>query len=107
MATYLKGQSPEITRQEGDDADITFIIPDIINTDGAILKFQVFRAYVPLPILEKQITMSGQQATIVLDKSDTKGKSGNHLYEIELTLSHGKVVTVAQNKFNITPELIK
>lgn len=107
MATYLKGQSPEIIRQEGDDADITFIIPDIIDTNGATLKFQVFRSYDSTPILSKEIVMTGQQATIILDKTDTKGKSGNHQYEIELTLSNGKVVTVARNTFNIKSELIK
>ena len=105
MATYLKGKSDPITRQEGDTADIEVSIPDILNCIEATLQFKVVRYGVT--IISKTISMTSQTATIPLNPLDTKGYAGVHEYEIEITTVDGKIVTVARNKFIIDSELIK
>ena len=107
MATYLKGKSRPIRRQEGDTADITITFPAILPTAGATLKFHVYKEFVGEPIITKELPMLGQSVTVPLAPGDTKGKAGRHMYEIELTLPDGAVITTATNEFIIEKELIK
>lgn len=107
MATYLKGKSVEIVRQEGDDADVTITIPELLPVVGAILKFYVFKQHKREAFIRKEVTMTSQTTTITLAAGDTKGHAGRHFYEIEIVRADGKVLTAATNYFTIIKELIR
>jgi hypothetical protein len=107
MATYLKGNSRKIVRQEGDDADVTITIPEMLPVVGATLKFAVFKQWQKVPFINKSVVMATQAVTIPLVPDDTKGHPGLHFYEIEIVKPDGKILTAATNQFEILKELIQ
>lgn len=107
MATYLKGKSRKIVRQEGDDADVTITIPDLLPVVGATLKFCVFKQGQKVPFINKEVVMAAQTVAIPLLPGDTKGHPGLHFFEIEIVRPDGKILTAATNHFEIIKELIK
>lgn len=107
MATYLRKNDYTIKRQEGDDATVTFIVPDIIDCVGASIRFEIFRKFTAMPFLQKTLTMANQTAAFVLTKNDTKGFAGEHVFELEITTADGQVITLAQGNFIILNEYIK
>lgn len=107
MATYLKGKSRKIIRQEGDDADITITLPALLPVVGASLKFAVFKQGQKTAFISKEAVMTAQTVAIPLLPGDTKGHPGLHFYEIEIVRPDGKILTAATNHFEIIKELIK
>jgi hypothetical protein len=110
MPTYLVERAIAITRQEGDLADIIFTIPDVLSTTDYDVRFLVKgnngRTIVKKDTASDDIIVSEQTVTIPILPSDTKGKPGNHKWELELYKSDGPI-TIGYGMFSITPELIK
>lgn len=112
MATYLIESEINLVRQEGDTSDIQFKdIPVELNLAGATAKFEVKKKLkTDTAIITKTTTegivIEGQDLTINLLPSDTKGQSGRWRWELQLTLSDTSIVTIGRGCLNILPELI-
>jgi hypothetical protein len=110
MPTFLVERPITITRQEGDLADIVFTIPAILDTADYGIRFSVKddkgRTVLKKDTAENDITVQYQKVTIPLLPADTKGKPGNHKWEVEIYKDNGPI-TIGYGPFAITPELIK
>ena len=104
MSTYLIQSEIDITRQEGDDADIVFNVPAEFSLTDATVIFQVQTSKGTL-IFEKTPTPSLQVITITIDAVDTKGYVGTKRWELQVTRS-GKITTIGRGDFIIVKELI-
>lgn len=102
MATYLIKNDFTITRQEGDIADIVFVVQDTLLISGMTVKFQVFksRTVVIDKVSPTTITVVGQTITIPLLQADTQDLKGTLTWELELT-STGKRITIGKGNFVI------
>jgi hypothetical protein len=110
MATYLVRAPKQITRHEGDLADISIIVPEILSLAVYGVRFQVKdssgRSIFRKDTADATITVAGQTANIALLPADTKGRAGNHKWEAELYNQNGPI-TIGYGQFVINPELIK
>jgi hypothetical protein len=110
MATYLVRAQKTITRHEGDIADISFIVPEILSLTGYGVRFHVKdssgRSIMRKDTADGTITVAGQTANIALLPADTKGKAGTHKWEAELYNQSGPI-TIGYGPFVINAELIK
>jgi hypothetical protein len=110
MPTYLVERPITITRQEGDLADIVFTIPAILNPADYGIRLSVKddkgRTVLKMDTAANDITVQDQMVTIPLLPADTKGKPGNHKWEVEIYKDDGPI-TIGYGSFVITPELIK
>lgn len=110
MATYIIDEDILITRQEGDDADIVFTVPDVLSLNGATAKFQAYNTD-GVKIIDKSIgsgiAIDGQKITIDLIPFDTLNKANVHRWELEITTSQNKVITIGRGSLKITKQLIK
>lgn len=106
MATYLIKREFELVRQEGDYADVSFVVPDVLELiEGSTAKFQVL-ASTGRVIINKDVTVNGQNISVVLEPADTKGKPGRHRWELQVTIDN-KPYTIGRGNFEIKPEIIK
>jgi 2-keto-4-pentenoate hydratase/2-oxohepta-3-ene-1,7-dioic acid hydratase in catechol pathway len=104
MATYLIANEIDITRQEGDTADIVFTVPETLSITGATAIFQVTDAKGNI-IMTKTPTPVGQVITVPLAPTDTKGYYGSKLWELQITKS-GSIYTIGKGNFIIVKERI-
>lgn len=111
MSTFLVAREFPIVRQEGDNADIIFTVPIELSLAGTVTaKFQVKTTDSRL-IFSKDttegITIDGQDITVELLPVDTKGKSGQFRWELEITkeATYG-IVTIGKGNFKIVKEII-
>lgn len=111
MATYIIDREYQITRQEGDHADVVFEVPEALVLDGATeVIFQVRSADGKLYInksteLAGGVTVAGQVIAIELVPEDTKRRAGAQKWELQVTVQ-GKVYTIGRGVFLIVNELI-
>ncbi len=108
MTTYKIKKEFTIQRQEGDHASVIFVVPDILSLNGRTATFKVAnsqRKIILSKTVGKGLTISGQQISIPLLPADTKGHSGSHKWELEL--SSPEIITIGKGSFIITPEIIK
>lgn len=107
MATLLIKSEKQITRQEGDDSDIVFTVPGIFPLTDSTVEFSIFQAGRKIiRKLTSDVDITDQVITVPLLASDTKGKSGSHRWELQITRG-GKITTIGKGSFNILAELIK
>lgn len=104
MATYLIANEIDITRQEGDTADIVFTVPVSMSLSGATVIFQVLDNKGNV-LIEKTPTPAGQNITVLLEPTDTKGHYGNKRWELEITKT-GNIYTIGKGDFIIVKEQI-
>ena len=101
MATYLIENDFQITRQEGDIADIVFVVQNTLLLTGMTVKFQVFNSKGEI-LIDKvsptNITVVSQQITIPLLQADTQSLKGSMTWECELT-GTGKRITIGKGIF--------
>lgn len=111
MATYLIKSEKSITRQEGDTADIVFVIPDIFDLSLYKFDFRVYdannRTLISKNTVAAGIIKNQQTITIPLLVTDTKGKSGKHGWELEISNDMPEVITIGKGPFIILSERIK
>ncbi len=109
MATYLIKREISITRQEGDTAEVTIIVPEVINMQNYNARFTVKnnsrRSLIDKKSQDGDIIITGQTITVPLLVADTKGKSGKHSWELEIS-STNDVFTIGRGIFMIKSELI-
>jgi len=109
MSTYLISEEVNITRQEGDTADIVITVPSTITlSDFTEIKMQVKNGnnlMMGKTLSGETITVNGQTITIPLLTTDTKNKSGLHRWELELS-STTQTITIARGNFTIIKEII-
>lgn len=112
MATYLVENEINLNRQEGDTCDIIFTdVPADINLTGATAIFEVKFNKTTTAIITKttddDIVIAGQQITVNLLSTDTKGHSGRWRWELQVTLADTiTVITLGKGCLNIIAELI-
>lgn len=122
MSTILPKGDITINRQEGDDADIVLIVPEILPLTDAIIKFQVWTNPTDGTdrelVFEKDnqegeegyvggITVEEQTITVTMIPEDTKGFSGVQRWECQINEPNSyKVKTIGKGRFNIMFELI-
>lgn len=106
MASFLIKREFELVRQEGDYADVSFVVPDVLElVAGSTAKFQV-SASTGRVMISKDMTVNGQNLSAVLDPADTKGKAGKHRWELQVIIDN-KPYTIGRGNFEIKPESIK
>lgn len=108
MTTYLTKTNKALTRQEGDNASIVFIVPDILPLTGRTATFKAVDSRNRTTLSKtfgSGLSISGQQISITLLPDDTKGHAGSHRWELEL--STPQVITIARGSLTIIPEIIK
>lgn len=108
MTTYIIKADITIIRQEGDQADIQILVPDVLSLTGATIKFAV-KTNGGRTVLYKNtddMTIVGQLITIPLEPEDTKNKAGSHRWEIEISNSDIAPVTIGRGDFILVKELI-
>jgi hypothetical protein len=110
MTTYIVAEEITITRQEGDHADVTIVVPASLSMVSATAKFQVNSAKGTLIFLKSSATtgldINAQTITVTILPADTKGKSGTHRWELEITNSASKIITAGRGDFEIIKEEI-
>lgn len=112
MVAYLIKSEKPITRQEGDTpAPIVFVVPDSLNMSGYQVKFEVRNASLRRVMLKStedgSITVDGQMISIPLLESDTKGKPGNHRWEMQFYNNNPVIITTGRGPFVIINESIR
>lgn len=110
MATYLIKKEYDITRQEGDTADVVIIVPDILDMQDYQAQFAV-KSNMGETIFDKKTaegtaTKTGQTITVPIAPADTKGKPGKYRWELQVTKIN-EVITIGRGVFLIVRELIK
>lgn len=110
MATYLIKKKITITRQIGDLADITLLVPATLSMTGREARFQIWDAEHTVLELGKtsfeitgDIVITGQSVYIPLLPEDTLDLTeGNHLWELEVSVT-GQTdetpITIGQGTF--------
>jgi len=112
MATYLIKEDIDITRQEGDTADIEFTVPAMLDlVSYPIVKFQTKKKYGGTIILDKTVgsglAVAGQVVTVTLDSVDTKGVNrGTFKWELEISNTTPEIITIGRGTFDVVKELI-
>lgn len=102
MATYIVKNWKKITRQEGNTADIVFIIPNIIPLSNAAIKFTVVNACF-IKVIEKNnsgMVIEGQKITIPLLENDTKSKDHICVWQLDVT-KNNETITIGKGDFVI------
>lgn len=102
MATYIVKKWKKITRQEGDIADIVFIIPNIILLSNTAIKFTVVTPAM-VKFIEKNnndMVIDGQKITIPLLENDTKGKPYLGVWQLDI-IRNGDTCTIGKGDFVI------
>jgi len=112
MATYLK-TDVEITRQEGDTADIVFVVEDaptgISLTGFTEIIFAAFHRGTEIfrkTLSGATLSVLSQTITIPLLVADTKGYAGDCDWELEISNSTPLVYTIAGGTLIIKKERI-
>lgn len=110
MESYIVTKEITIRRQEGDTGSVVFVIPDIIDLDlYTEIKFKVSNSgsliFIKL-LSDNSISVENQTVTIPLLAVDTKLKSGNHFWELELS-NDTEITTIGRGVFVIIKELIQ
>lgn len=111
MATYLIKKEYDITRQEGDTADVVIVVPDVIDMQNYDVQFSV-KSNMGVTIFDKKtadgtITVAGQTITIPLLATDTKDNPGKYRWELQISNNTPEVITIGRGVFLIVRELIK
>ena len=109
MATVNRGRDIDLTRQEGDDSDVVFIVPAeaLTLTVDTTAIFQVKSIKEVIQFTKSStINITSQTITIPFIPSDTKGKSGNHRWELQVTDDSFVIKTIGGGMFRIRKELI-
>jgi len=105
--SYIIKNEIEIRRQEGDTGNITIIIPEQIDLDGMVPILHVVDRKLNTIFKKEDSDWSINDQTIScsLLPTDTRGKSGNHKWELQLQ-SLNEVITVGRGNFLIIKEII-
>lgn len=108
MATFLIKNEKRIVRQQGDDCDVVFTVPDVFPLVNPQVKFWIFNNPNVGAIIKgnADMTISGQQITIPINAADTANKSGTFSWELEVQQG-GKKTTIGRGKFEIVKTTIK
>ena len=106
--SYLVFESVTIKRKEGNTGKIVLQFPSTFDPADYGIKFQVVTrgGDVVFAKTESDMTISSQNVTIPLVVNDTKGKSGNHIWECEIT-DTGVLITTGEGPFKIPRKYIK
>lgn len=108
MPTFIVRKETTITRQEGDVADVVFVVPKVLSMTGRTARFGVFNS-AGTAIFEHEtpdpITIASQTITVPLLPVDTTGHSGSHRWELEVNDDDGPI-TIGRGTFIITPQLL-
>lgn len=103
MATYLIKQEKQITRQEGDTADVVFTLPELINPSEYEIKFSVFSNVAQGTLLfekQEEITIEEQVVTVPILPADTLHQEGDRYWELSISNESAKH-TIGKGKFKI------
>ena len=109
MPTYLVKTKYKITRQEGDTADIGFIVPDVIDMTGRKVLFQVRDESDNLRIEKTDtagITVTGQGIIVDLSPADSTGNDGIHNWELQV-MNPESTITIGKGQFVILKQVAK
>ena len=108
MPTYLIKREIPITRQEGDTADVVFIVPEVLDMALYSVRFSVTNQLKKSKIFKssenQNIIIGGQTLLIPLSSDDTKYHSGNYRWELEL-FNETEQITIGKGAFNIISEI--
>jgi hypothetical protein len=110
MATYVIKKERTITRQAGDDNEVSFILPQVFPADEVALRFGIFynvsNNREPLLVLTQDEAYNEEQTvTFPIHKDDTANKKGPFRWELEVT-HEGKTHTIGRGDFVLTPKLL-
>lgn len=115
MDTFLIKTEKIITRQEGDTAGISILVPSppngidltnydvtfvVVNSDGT----EIIRKDTISSVAE--ITIDNQTINIPLYIEDTTGYAGEHRWELQLNNSTPEVITIGRGDFIIVAQII-
>ena len=110
VQTFLIGESLEIKRQEGDLASLEFGIPEVISLIGRTIQFAVKTRSSPRQVIFRKEgidwEIDDQTIYTVIEPEDTRGHSGIHYWELQVTDANDKPISIGRGNFIITPELI-
>lgn len=110
MATYIISKEIDLTRQEGDTADIVFVVPATLDmglfTEVKFLAVKRGVDTIDKSVSDGTITVDGQTITIPLLIADTKSKSGEHKWELEVSNDTPEIITIGKGLLTVTKELI-
>ena len=108
MPTFIVRKETTITRQEGDVADVVFVVPKVLSMTGRTARFGVFDS-AGTTIFEKEspdpVSIASQTITIPILPADTTGHSGSQRGELEVNNDDGRI-TIGRGHFIITPQLL-
>lgn len=103
MATYLIKQEKQITRQEGDTADVVFTLPEFIDPNDYEIKFSVFSNVSQGTLMfskSEEITIEDQKITVPILPEDTLSQEGDKYWELSISKESAKH-TIGKGKFKI------
>lgn len=108
MSTVLVAKKINISRQEGDTADVEMIIPDGFDMTAYSGLFQVYNSHRDCIITKTTagnggITIDGQKILVKLDEKDTDGFGGTHSWFYRI-LKEGVRLTIGKGQFIIIRE---
>jgi hypothetical protein len=110
MATYLIKKEKKITRQAGDDSEVSFILPEVFPAEETEVRFGIFYNQStnrePLIILNTEdAQIEEQKVTFLLEKEITINKKGPLLWELEVT-HEGRTHTIGRGEFELIKKLM-
>jgi hypothetical protein len=109
MPTYLIKKEIHLARQEGDTAEITFVMPAIIDMSLFGVLFMVSdklrERIICKSSADNQISIDGQTITIPLLKADTLEHPGKHNWEMQI-FNANQSITTGKGQFVIIEKLI-
>jgi hypothetical protein len=110
MPTYLIKKEKKITRQSGDDSEVSFILPEVFPPDETELRFGIFYNQStnrePLIIFEHlEAQVEENKVTFFIDKEITANKKGPFLWELEVT-HEGRTHTIGRGEFELIKKLM-
>lgn len=118
---YIVSKEIAITRHEGDTSEIQIIVPDVLPMsnftevifqarENLVESGKIIKGAGSLVFEKKKSTggilVDGQSIRIIIDSIDTKGKSGNHSWELEISNDDPEIITIGKGIFKITREII-
>lgn len=112
MPHYIPKGTYQIQLQEGDAADVRFVVPDEISMTARSAKMQIRKDAQSKLIKElatggSGIVKSGQTLICSFVPEDFKGKAGTYMWELEVFTVSTDVITIGRGTVVINPEITR
>lgn len=99
MATYNVKEPIDITRQEANDSDLTFVVPNALNIVNADCTLKVYTD-LRNPIISKTMTATTQIIYFAFTDTEMTNKKGRYQWQLNVTIG-ANVYTIGKGPFNI------